>query len=141
ASDCAVDVDEGIGLTVNVRKGRIETIEQNHDKGVGVTVFIGEGKDVRRGNASTSDLSPQALRAAVEAAYHIARFTAVDDAAALPDDAWYARDLRDFDLFHPWNIEAAEAAEIARRAEAAALETSPMIRNSDGGNVSTQQGR
>ncbi|MGI9026732.1 MAG: TldD/PmbA family protein [Burkholderiaceae bacterium] len=141
ATDCAVDVDEGNGLTVNVRKGRIETIEQNRDKGVGVTVFLGGAKNVRRGNASTSDLSPSALRDAVEAAYHIARFTAVDEAATLPDDAWYAREERDFDLYHPWNIEADVAAEIARRAEAAALETSPLIRNSDGGNVSLQHGR
>ena len=141
ASDCAVDVEEGNGLTVNVRKGRIETIEQNRDKGVGVTVFLGGKKDVRRGNASTSDLSSPALRDAVEAAYHIARFTAVDEAAALPDDAWYAREQRDFDLYHPWNIEADAAAEIARSAEAAALETSPLIRNSDGGNVSLQHGR
>ncbi len=141
ASDCAVDVDEGNGLTVNVRNGRIETIEQNHDKGVGVTIFLGGGKDVRRGNASTSDLTPGALRDAVEAAYHIARFTAVDEAAALPDDRWYAREARELDLYHPWNIEADAAAEIARRAEAAALETSPMIRNSEGGNVSLQHGR
>ncbi len=141
ASDCVVDVDEGNGLTVNVRNGRIETIEQNHDKGVGVTVFLGDGKDVRRGNASTSDLTSAALRDAVEAAYHIARFTAVDEAAALPDDAWYAREPRDLDLYHPWNIEADAAAEIARRAEAAALETDPMIRNSEGGNVSLQHGR
>ena len=141
ASDCAVDVDEGNGLTVNVRRGRIETIEQNHDKGVGVTVFVGTGRDVRRGNASTSDLTPSALRDAVEAAYHIARFTAVDDAAALPEDEHYARSPRDFDLYHPWNIEADAAAEIAQRAEAAALTTSPMIRNSEGGNVSLQHGR
>lgn len=141
ASDCAVDVDEGNGLTVNVRNGRIETIEQNHDKGVGVTVFLGAGKDVRRGNASTSDLTSAALRSAVEAAYHIAKFTAIDDAASLPEDAWYAREPRELDLYHPWNIEADVAAEIARRAEEAALATSPMIRNSDGGNVSLQHGR
>jgi PmbA protein len=141
ASDCAVDVDEGNGLTVNVRHGRIETIEQNHDKGVGVTVFLGAGKEVRRGNASTSDLTSGALRDAVEAAYHIAKFTAVDEAAALPEDDWYARDFRDLDLYHPWDIDADAAAEIARRAEAAALETSPMIRNSEGGNVSLQHGR
>lgn len=141
ANDCTVDVDDGNGLTVNVRHGRIETIEQNHDKGVGVTVYVGAGQQVRRGNASTSDLTPAALRDAVEAAYHIARFTAVDAAAALPDDDWYAREPRELDLYHPWNIEADEAAEIARRAEAAALETSPMIRNSEGGNVSLQHGR
>ncbi len=141
ATDCAVDVDEGNGLTVNVRRGRIETIEQNHDKGVGVTVYLGGVRDVRRGNASTSDLTPAALRDAVEAAYHIARFTAVDEAAALPDDDWYAREPLELDLDHPWNLDAAGATEIARRAEAAALETSPMIRNSEGGNVSLQHGR
>ncbi len=96
---------------------------------------------MRRGNASTSDLTPAALRDAVEAAYHIARFTAVDDAAALPDDAWYAREPRDLDLDHPWDIDAVAATEIARRAEAAAFETSPLIRNSEGGNVSLQHGR
>ncbi len=141
ASDCAVDVDEGNGLTVNVRHGRIETIEQNHDKGVGVTVYVGDGNQVRRGNASTSDLTPAALRDAVDAAYNIARFTAIDEAAALPDDAWIAREPRDLDLFHPWDLDADGAAEIARRAEAAALDTSPMIRNSEGGNVSVQHGR
>jgi len=141
ATDCAVDVDEGNGLTVNVRRGRIETIEQNRDKGIGVTVFLGTGKDVRRGNASTSDFSPAALRETVEAAYHIARFTAADDAAALPEERWYPRETRDLDLYHPWNIDADAAADIARRAEAAALDTSPMIRNSDGGNVSLQHGR
>ncbi len=141
ANDCAVDVDEGDGLTVNVRKGRIETIEQNRDKGVGVTVFVGDGDDVRRGNASTSDFTSAALRAAVEAAYHIARFTAIDAAAALPEDRWYAREPRELDLFHPWNIEADAAAEIARRAEAAARDPSPLIRNSDGGNVSLPRGR
>lgn len=141
ASDCAVDVDEGNGLTVNVRNGRIETIEQNRDKSVGVTVFVGGRTEIKRGNASTSDFSPAALRQTVEAAYHIARFTAVDEAAALPDDAWYATEMRDLDLFHPWNIEADVAAEIARRAEDATFTTSPLIRNSDGGNVSLQHGR
>ncbi len=141
ANDCAVDVDEGNGLTVNVRNGRIETIEQNHDKGVGVTVYVGAGNAVRRGNASTSDLTAAALRDAVEAAYHIARFTAVDEAAALPDDAWYAREPRELDLYHPWNIDATAAADIARRAEQAAFDTSPLVRNSEGGNVSLQHGR
>jgi PmbA protein len=50
-TDCAVEISEGSGLSVSVRKSKIETIEQNKDKGMGVTVFIGQ----RRGNASTSD--------------------------------------------------------------------------------------
>ena len=55
ASDASVEISEGNGLSVTVRKGKIETIEQNKDKGIGVTVYLGEERHVRRGNASTSD--------------------------------------------------------------------------------------
>ncbi len=81
ASDAAVDVSESTGLTVNVRKGKVETIEQTRDKGVGVTVYVGK----RRGHASTSDFSERSLHDAVDAAYQIARFTGEDDCAGLPD--------------------------------------------------------
>ncbi|UUZ52575.1 hypothetical protein LP419_24805 [Massilia sp. H-1] len=76
-TDAAVEISEGSGLSVSVRRGKIETIEQNKDKGMGVTVYIGQ----KRGNASTSDFSTAALRATVDAAYNIARFTAEDDCA------------------------------------------------------------
>jgi len=139
ATDCADDVSEGSGLTVNVRKARVETIEQNRDKGIGVTVYLGgAGKSVRRGNASTSDFSPRALRETVEAAYNIARFTAEDDCAALPDDDQFERAPRDFDLYHPWDIDAEGAVELGQRAEAAAFAVSPLIRNSDGASISAQ---
>ena len=86
-TDCAVEISEGSGLSVSVRKSKIETIEQNKDKGMGVTVFIGQ----RRGNASTSDFSAAALKATVEAAYNIARFTSDDDCAGLADAGPVAR--------------------------------------------------
>ncbi len=139
ATDCAVDVSEGSGLGVNVRKGKVETIEQNRDKGIGVTVYIaGAGVSVRRGNASTSDFSTRALRDTVEAAYNIARFTAEDDCAALPDEDMLQHEVRDYDLYHAWDITATEAAELGKRAEAAAFALSPLIRNSDGAGVSAQ---
>ena len=43
ASDAVVEISEGQGLSVTVRKGKVETIEQNKDKGIGVTVFLGKG--------------------------------------------------------------------------------------------------
>lgn len=139
ATDCAVDVSEGSGLTVNVRKGRVETIEQNRDKGIGVSVYINAGgKAVQRGHASTSDFSMRAVRETVEAAYHIARFTAADDCAALPEDHLFDKSARDFDLYHPWNIDVEQAIVLGKRAEAAAFETSSLIRNSDGASVSAQ---
>ncbi|MGY8523929.1 metalloprotease PmbA [Paracidovorax citrulli] len=134
ATDAATEISEGSGLSVTVRKGEVETIEQNRDKVVGVTVLIGK----RRGNASTSDFSSAALRATAEAAYNIARFTAEDECAGLAEEELLEREPRDLDLFHPWTIDAEEAIDIARRAESAAFAVSPRIRNSDGASVSAQ---
>jgi PmbA protein len=138
ATDAGVEVSEGCGLSVSVRKGELENVERNRDKSLGVSVYIGQ----RRGNASSSDFSPQALRDTVRAAYDIARFTAEDPVAGLPD----AEDLSldeaarpELDLFHPWNVDAAQAAELALRCEAAALSVDKRITNSEGAGVSAQQ--
>jgi PmbA protein len=138
ASDAAAEVSEGSGLSVSVRKGEVENVERNRDKSLGVTVYLGQ----RRGNASTSDFSPTALRQTVQAAYDIARFTAEDAAAGLPDEADIARGdevQRDLDLFFPWDIDAPGAVEIACACEAAAFATDPRITNSEGAGVSAQQ--
>jgi PmbA protein len=138
ASDAGAEVSEGVGLSVSVRLGELENVERNRDKSLGVSVYLGQ----RRGNASTSDFSPAALRQTVQAAYDIARFTAEDPAAGLPDAADLATPeeaARELDLFHPWAIDAATAAEIARRCEAAALAVDRRITNSEGAAVSAQQ--
>ncbi len=137
ASDAAVEVSEGSGLSVSVRKGKIENVERNRDKSIGVTVYLGQ----RRGNASTSDFSRVALDQTVKAAYDIARFTAEDPASGLPDEddlALGERAARELDLFHPWQIDAAGAAELARRCEAAAFDADRRITNSEGAGVSAQ---
>ncbi len=138
ASDAGAEVSEGVGLSVSVRKGELENVERNRDKSLGVSVYLGQ----RRGNASTSDFSPAAMRQTVQAAYDIARFTAEDPAAGLPDAAdlaTAAEVARDLDLFHPWAVDAAQAAEIARRCEDAALTVDRRITNSEGAGVSAQQ--
>jgi PmbA protein len=136
ATDASSEVSESVGLSVTTRKMKVETIEHTRDKGLAVTVYIGK----RRGHASTSDFSAQAVRQAVEAAHSIARFTAEDDAAGLPDDADLERAPRDLDLFHPWDLDADAAIEIARRCEQAAFDVSPQIVNSEGANVYTSSG-
>ena len=138
ASDSGAEVSEGVGLSVSVRKGELENVERNRDKSLGVSVYLGQ----RRGNASTSDFSAAALRQTVQAAYDIARFTAEDPAAGLPeadDLATPAEVARDLDLFHPWAIDAAAAAELARRCEDAAMRVDRRITNSEGAGVSAQQ--
>ena len=138
-SDAVVEISEGQGLSVTVRKGKVETIEQNKDKGIGVTVFLGEGKAIRRGNASTSDFSSKALKDTVEAAYNIARFTAEDDCAGLPEAELLETDPRDLSLFHPWQLSASEAVDLAMRAEAASFAVDKRITNSEGANTFAQQ--
>jgi PmbA protein len=139
ASEAAVQISEGSGLSVSVRKGTVETIEQNKDKGIGVTVHIGEARHIRRGNASTSDFSRQSLKDTVEAAYNIARFTAEDDCAGLPDLDTLEMEPRDLQLFYPWPVSSEEAIEIARRTEAAAFEVDRRVANSEGASVHAQQ--
>jgi PmbA protein len=136
ATAASADVSESAGLSVSVRKGRVETIEQARDKGLGVTVHIG----TRRGHASTSDFGERAIDQTVRAAFEIARFTGEDPFAGLPDPDTIVRDPKDLDLFHPWTIEAPEAIEIAREMEGAAFATDRAIVNSEGASVSLGHG-
>ena len=139
ASGCECEVSEGFGLTVTVRKGKPDTIEHNRDRAVGVTIFLGDRPKVHRGHASTSDVSPAALEQTVDAALAIARHTAEDDCAGLPDAELLAKNAKDLDLFHPWTLSTEEAIALATRCEDAAFATAPVIKNSEGATVSTQQ--
>ena len=138
ATDAGAEASEGCGLSVSVRKGTLETVERNRDKSLGVTVYLGQ----RRGNASTSDFSQAAIVQTVQAAYDIARFTAEDPTAGLPDAddmAPLADTQRDLDLFHPWAVTSEQAAQLSMECEAAALKVSRLITNSEGAGVSAQQ--
>jgi len=135
ATDAGAEASEGSGLSVSVRKGELENVERNRDKSLGVTVYVGN----RRGNASTSDFSQAAVERTVQAAYDIARFTAEDPMAGLPDEQDIAKHHPELDLFHPWAITSEEAAQLALRCEDAALATSKRITNSEGAAVSAQQ--
>jgi len=139
ASGADCEVSEAYGLTVTVRKGKPDTIEHNRDRSVGVTVYFGERPKARRGHASTSDLSPAALEQTVDAALAIARHTAEDDCAGLPEPDLLAKETPDLDLFHPWTLSTEEAIALAQRCEAAAFAYAPVIKNSEGATVSTQQ--
>lgn len=136
ATDAAAEVSESQGLAVTVRKRSLETVEQTRDRSLDITVYVGQ----RRGSASTSDFSDQALRDTVQAAYHIARHTAEDPAAGLPEADLLATEFPDLDLYHPWPLSPEEAAELALQAEDAALSTDKRITNSDGASVSSYEG-
>ena len=135
ATAASAEVSEGFGQGVTVRQGEVETIEYNRDKGLGITVYIGQ----QRGNASTSDFSPQAVRDTVDAALSIARYTAQDDCSGLPDADLLARDCPDMDLYHPWNLPVDDAIELAKQCERAALDADKRISNSEGATVNVHE--
>ena len=132
ATAAETEVSQAVGQSVTVRKGEVETIAYNRDKGVGVTVYVGK----RRGHASSADFSDDAIRATVEKALAIARYTAEDPCAGLADPDRLARTWPDLDLYHPWDLSVDEAIAIGREAEAAALAVDPRIANSEGASVS-----
>ena len=134
ATAAETEVSEGMGQSVSVRKGEVETVEYNKDKGIGVTVYLGQC----RGHASTSDFSRDALARTVDKALAIARYTAEDDCAGLADADLLAQAVPELDLFHPWDVSVDEAVEIARASEAAAFAVDKCITNSEGASVSTQ---
>ncbi|HEX8757026.1 MAG TPA: metalloprotease PmbA [Steroidobacteraceae bacterium] len=135
ASQYEVDASRSQGLSTTVRLGEVDTIEYQRDRGLAVTVYFGK----RKGSASTADLGRQAVRATVEKACAIARFTAEDPYAGLVEPEYLARDIPDLDLDHPWGLTAEQAIAIARRCEQAGRSVDPRIANSEGGSVSSQR--
>jgi PmbA protein len=140
-AQAALEVSEGSGLSVGVRKGAVDTLEHNRDKGIAITVYVGKEGTFQRGSASSSDFSAAALGQTVRAAYDIARFTAPDDCAGLPEPELLERSPMDLALFTPWNISSDEAIGLALRMERAAFDVDKHIRNSDGCGVYVSHGQ
>lgn len=135
ASAAEVSVSADVGLSVSVRKGALETIEFNQDRGFGITVYYGR----RKGSASTSDSSSGAIRETVRAAADIARFTEEDPCNGVADADLMPETLPELDLFHPWDLDPGGAEALALECEAAAFAHDPRIVNSEGAQVSSQQ--
>jgi PmbA protein len=135
ASQAEVSCDEDRGLNVNVRMGAVESVESTRDRSIGITVYFGQ----RKGSASTADLRPESLEATVAQACAIARHTEDDPASGLADAERMATDLREFDSWHPWRLEADEAVDLALACEAAGRDADPRIANSDGASASTSE--
>lgn len=135
ASAAEVSVSADNGLSVSVRKGNLETIEFNQDRGFGITVYFG----ARKGSASTSDSSIGAIRETVRAAANIARFTEEDPCNGLAEAELMPTALPELDLFHTWDMDPERAQTLALACENAAFEHDGRIVNSEGAQVSTQQ--
>ena len=133
ATAAEADVSESIGQSVQVRLQEIEHIEYQQDKSLDLTVYVGR----RKGRASTADFSAAAIADTVRAALDIARYTAEDPCAGLAEAALMATEFPDLQSYHEWPLSTAEAAELARRSEAAARAADSRISNSEGAHVQT----
>lgn len=137
ASAAEAGLSHSKGLSVTVRQREVETLEHNNDTGLGITVYFGQSK----ASASTSDLSPDAIKEAVQAACNIARHTQGDEAAGLADASLMAKNFPDLSLYHPWDLSVDKAIELASECEAAGLDFDSRISNSEGATVSSHTGK
>lgn len=131
-----VAVTKTTGISVSTRYGEVENVEFNSDGALGITVYYQN----RKGSASSTDLSPEAIKRTVQAALDIARFTSPDPFAGVADRELLAFDAPDLDLFHPTEIDADRAIELAARAEQAALKADSRITNTEGGSFNSHVG-
>ena len=135
ATDAMVAVNNDKGFSVDVRMGEVETVAFSEDKGIGLTVYIGQ----RKGGASSTDTSHAALKAMVKAALDIARVSAEDPCFGLADKELMSHNHPDLDLFHSWDIDPQHAIDMALKCESYALSLDKRIVNSDGVNVSSYE--
>jgi PmbA protein len=136
ASAAEVGLSTSSGLSVNARLGDVETIEHTRDKSLGLTVYFGK----KKGSASTTDFTREAITETVHAACVIARYTSEDECAGLADASLMATQFPDLDLIHPWPLTPERAIEIALEVENAARDFDPRITNSEGAGVSHHEG-
>lgn len=134
AAEAAFSIDNG--LSVSARLGEVETIEYHCDQGIGVTVYFGQ----KKGTASTNDVSPDSLKETVKAACSIASYASEDEFAGLPDARLLATEFPDLDLYHPWDIDAERAIDLAIECENVARFYDQAISNSEGASVNSHQG-
>jgi PmbA protein len=132
-AEVSASMEQGLG--VSVRKGELENLEFNQDRGFGITLYVGK----RKGSASTTDSSPNAIRETVAAAKGIAKHTEEDPYSGLAEASLMPAETVDLDLYHPWDIEPEQATAMAVECETAGLAVDKKLTNSDGAQISSQQ--
>ncbi len=136
ASSAELSLNKGAGFSVEIHKGNIDKLEYNRDQGLSLTVYMGQ----HQGSATTGDLSPQAIEDTVKAACNIAKFTGEDEYTGLADADLMATQIDDLDLYHPWDLDTAQAIDLAKNCEQIARDFDARIVNSDGSSISTYSG-
>jgi len=130
-----VAINKSTGISVSTLGGETENIEFNSDGVLAITVY----QDQKKGNASTNDLSPQAIEQTINMAIEIMKYTSADPYSGLGDKSQMAFECPDLDLFYPSSLNVDEAIKQAAKAETAALDCAEITK-SDGGHFNSSYG-
>lgn len=132
-AECVIALSKG--FTVSAHDGEVETVEYNQDKSIEINVLFGK----RSGTASISDIRPEAIKAAVEAACHIAKFTGEDPAAGLAEKEELAFQFPELNMAYHWPLSVEQAIDLACQCEREALAIDKRIMSAEETTVNTME--
>jgi PmbA protein len=137
AAECVVR--EGDEFSTVVRLGQVETLKEAGSRSIGVRVFFGQ----RAASTYSSDFSADGIERMLKSALELAKITSEDPYAGIPEADKLGALSGDLDLYHEdvYSLAGAERIDYARRAEKAALDADPRIKNSEGGSFDAATGR
>jgi len=138
ASTAECVVREGDEFSTLVRLGQVETLKESGSKAIGVRVFCGK----RSASTYSSDFSRDGLDRMLNGALALAKITSEDPNAGIPEPSQLGAIGGDLDLYSSdvYSLPGQERIAYARRAEKAALDSDPRIKNSDGGSFDAATG-
>src|SRR6476661_8879606 len=136
AAECVVR--EGDEFSTLVRLGQVETLKESGSKSIGVRVFFGQ----RAASTYSSDFSRAGLDRMLKSALELAKITSEDPFGGIPEASLLGSISGDLDLYHEdvYSLPGADRIDYARRAEKAALDFDPRIKNSEGGSFDAATG-
>jgi PmbA protein len=131
-------VREGSEFSTVVRMGEVETLKESGSRAIGLRVFIGQ----RTASTYSSDFSEDGIQRLVSGALDLARVTSEDAFAGIPEPDQLGSLSGDLKLYYDdvYSLPPEERIDYARRAERAALEADPRMKNSDGGSFDAATG-
>ena len=139
ATEAEAIVREGTEFSTVVRMGEVETLKEAGSRGMGLRIFVGK----RVASTYSSDFSEEGISHLVNGAIALAKVTSEDPFAALPNPTELGSLTGDLQLYSVdvYSLPPEQRIEYARRAEKAALDFDPRMKNSDGGSFEASTGR
>ena len=136
AAECVIR--EGDEFSTLVRLGQVETLKESGSKSIGVRIFHGK----RAASTHSSDFTRPGLDRMLSSALELAKITSEDPFSGIPEPSQLGSISGDLDLYSPdvYSLPGEERISYARRAEKAALDSDPRIKNSEGGSFDAATG-